>query len=133
MGIEPYILSSSLIGIVSQRLVKSLCNSCKKSHITTESEMEMLDIDNPIEIYEKNGCSACGNVGYSGRTGIYEMMIITKEIRDHINNNDTIDEIRETAFSSEGGMKTLTNSCKELIVNGKTTIEELLRITYSVE
>ncbi len=133
MGIEPYILSSSLIGIVSQRLVKSLCNSCKKAHITTESEMEILGLDKPIEIYEKNGCSACGNMGYSGRTGIYEMMIITKEIREHINKNESVDIIREAAFASAGGMKTLSNSCKELIINGKTTIDELLRITYSVE
>ena len=133
MGIEPYILSSSLVGIISQRLVKKLCSSCKKSHITTESEMEILGIEQPIEIYEKNGCSACGHTGYSGRTGIYEMMIINKEVREYISDNASVDTIREAAFAENSGMKTLDISCKELIINGKTTMDELIRVSYSVE
>ena len=133
MGIEPYILSSSLAGIISQRLVKKLCNSCKKSHITTESEMKLLGIDKPIEIFEKVGCSACGNTGYSGRTGIYEMMIVDKEVRENINNGDSVDDIRKTVFNAESKMKTLSMSCKEQIISGKTTLDELIRIAYSVE
>ncbi len=133
MGIEPYILSSSLVGIISQRLVKKLCNSCKTSHITTKSEMEILGIEQPIEIYERNGCSACGHTGYSGRTGIYEMMIINKEVREYISDNASVDTIREAAFSKDSGMKTLDVSCKELIINGKTTMDELIRVSYSVE
>ena len=133
MGIEPYILSSSLAGIISQRLVKKLCNSCKRSRITTESEMKILDIDKPIEIFDKVGCSACGNTGYSGRTGIYEMMIVDKEIRESINNGASTDDIRKTVFNQDSGMKTLSMSCKEQIISGKTTLEELVRIAYSVE
>ncbi|MDM8534736.1 ATPase, T2SS/T4P/T4SS family [Clostridiaceae bacterium HSG29] len=133
MGIEPYILSSSLAGIISQRLVKKLCNSCKKSHITTESEMRLLGIDKPIEIFEKVGCSACGNIGYSGRTGIYEMMIIDKEIREKINTGGSTDEIRRIVFNENSGMKTLSKSCKNLIISGKTTTDELIRVAYSVE
>ncbi len=133
MGIEPYILSSSLAGIISQRLVKKLCNSCKKSHITTESEMKLLGIDKPIEIFEKVGCSACGNTGYSGRTGIYEMMIVDKEVRENINNGASTDEIRNIVFNENSDMKTLSTSCKEQIIGGKTTLDELIRIAYSVE
>jgi len=133
MGIEPYILSSSLAGIISQRLVKKLCNSCKRSHITTESEMKILGIDKPIEIFNKVGCSACGNTGYSGRTGIYEMMIVDKEVRENINNGASTDDIRKTVFNEDSDMKTLSKSCKNLIISGKTTLDELIRIAYSVE
>lgn len=131
MGIERYIVATSVVGIISQRLVKQLCNSCKSPHITSESEMEILGLDQPIEIYQAEGCDACEGSGFSGRTAIYEIMVINKKIREMINAGRTVDDVKDYAIKN--GLNTLKKSCKNLIINGKTTINELVRVTYSVE
>ncbi|MCD6436119.1 MAG: Flp pilus assembly complex ATPase component TadA, partial [Clostridiales bacterium] len=130
MNIQPYVLATSLVGIISQRLVKKLC-SCKKKHVTSEFEMNILGLDEPIEIYEKNGCNACGGTGYSGRTAIHEIMIVNKDIRNLISGRANSDEIKELAIKN--GMKTLNESCIELVLDSVTTIEELLRVSYSID
>lgn len=131
MDVEPYILSSSLVGIISQRLVKKLCNSCKSSYETDEADMKVLGIDAPETIYEPRGCNACGRTGYSGRTAIHEIMVIDKKIRKLINANESADIIKEEAIKN--GMTTLNESCSELILKGDTSIEELIRVSYSID
>lgn len=131
MGVEPYILSSALTGVISQRLVKKLCNSCKRVHETTQYEMDLLGIDEPIEIYEKVGCKACGGTGYSERTAINEILVINKGIRNLINSNASTDDIKDIAIKD--GMMSLFDNCKELIIDGITSIEELIRVSYSIE
>lgn len=131
MGVERYIVATSVVGIISQRLVKQLCNSCKKPQITTPSQMKILGLDQPIEIYESQGCSACDNSGFSGRTAVYEIMMIDRNIREMVTNDASVDQIKQYAI--ENGMHTLKESCQNLIINGKTTIEELIRVTYSIE
>lgn len=131
MGIKPYVLASSLIGIISQRLVKRLCNSCKKAYITDEADMKTLGLNQPIEIYKKNGCSACGETGYAGRVAIHEMMIIDKEIKKKISDGASADEIKDTALKN--GMQHLEESCQELVIQGKTTIDELIKAAYTID
>jgi len=131
MDVEPYILSSSLVGIISQRLVKKLCNSCKIPHETENGDMEILNIDEAKTIYQPRGCNACGRTGYSGRTAIHEIMVIDKEIRKLINSNASADIIKEAAVKK--GMMTLNQSCSELILKGDTSIEELIRVSYSID
>jgi type IV pilus assembly protein PilB len=131
MDVEPYILSSSLVGIISQRLVKKLCNSCKSSYITSEADMKVLNIDEPKTIFEARGCNACGRTGYNGRTAIHEIMVIDKKIRKLINANVSADVIKDEAIKN--GMTTLNHSCSELILKGDTSIEELIRVSYSID
>jgi type IV pilus assembly protein PilB len=131
MDVEPYILSSSLIGIISQRLVKKLCSSCKSSYITDEIDMEVLNIEEPRTIYEPRGCNACGRTGYSGRTAIHEIMVIDKKLRKLINMNASADIIKDEAIKN--GLTTLNESCSELILKGDTSIEELMRVSYSID
>lgn len=131
MEVEPYILSSSLVGIISQRLVKKLCNSCKEIHHTTPTDMEILGISEPKSIFKAKGCNACGRSGFSGRTAIHEIMVIDKKIRQLINSNASADSIRDVAIKN--GMTTLNQSCSELILKGATSIEELIRISYSID
>jgi len=131
MDVEPYILSSSLVGIISQRLVKKLCNSCKSSYETDPSDMDILNIDEPKRIFEPRGCNACGRTGYSGRTAIHEIMVVDKSIRKLINANESADIIKEEAIKN--GMTTLNQSCSELILKGDTSIDELLRVSYSID
>ena len=125
------ILSSSLVGIISQRLVKKLCNSCKEIHQTTPSDMEILGISKPRSIFKAKGCNACGRSGFSGRTAIHEIMVIDKKIRQLINSNASADSIRDVAIKN--GMTTLNQSCSELILKGATSIEELIRISFSID
>ena len=131
MGIKPYILSSSIVGVISQRLVKKLCNSCKESKITTEAEMDILDLDSAIDIYEAKGCNACNQTGYSGRTAIHEIMIVNKELKTKISQGESAGVIKEQALKD--GMQTLNQSCSELVIKGETTIKELIKVTYTID
>ncbi|MGM0378356.1 MAG: GspE/PulE family protein [Bacillota bacterium] len=131
MGIKPYILSSSIVGIISQRLVKKLCNSCKESKVTTKSEMKELGLDSSKEIYKAKGCNACGQTGYSGRTAIHEIMLINKSLKRKISNGESAGKIKQQALKD--GMETLKESCSELVIKGKTSIEELIKVTYTID
>lgn len=127
MGIESYLISSSVVGIIAQRLVKKLCEKCKTLVELDETQKKSLGITDG-KIYQKNGCNHCNQTGYKGRTGIHEIMIINRGIREVIDRRGTMDEIEDIA--SKNGMTTLTQSCRELVLNGTTSYEEYLRVTY---
>lgn len=131
MGIEPYLVSASVVGVVAQRLVKRICPSCKESHKATEFERQMLNSDEELVLYKGKGCSACNGTGYRGRTAIHEIMPITRDIRNLIEKKASIDEIR--AASMANGTITLRETCKQLVLAGMTTIEEMTRVTYSLD
>ncbi|AZT90865.1 type II secretion system protein GspE [Caldicellulosiruptor changbaiensis] len=134
MGIENFLISSSLVGVISQRLVRKICPYCKEEYEPTETELKTLDIENKnnVKLYTGRGCALCNNKGYYGRTGIYEIMIVTEKLRRLIVKRDvSSDEIKELAIKE--GMKTLRQACKERVLNGTTTVEEYLRVTYSLE
>jgi general secretion pathway protein E len=112
MGIEPFLLSSSLIGAVAQRLVRKLCENCK----TFDGQH-----------WHAVGCEQCGHTGYQGRVGVYELLPTTEQIREQIHNQASEAEIRTTALKN--GMKTMREDGDRWIQAGVTTPEEVLRVT----
>lgn len=133
MDVEPYLVSSSIVGVTAQRLVKKICQNCKEEFTADEQQKEMLDLNknDEIKLFRGKGCNSCSNTGYKGRTAIHEIMIVDKETRSLINEGSTIDTIRE--LSIKNGMVTLRQNCIELALSGVTTVEEVLRVAYSLE
>lgn len=130
MGIEPYLVATSISGVIAQRLVRKICPKCSQEYDASEYEKKLLDEDpgRRIKIYRGTGCAYCDYTGYSGRTGIYEIMEIEREHREYIMHERSTDELRDLAVKK--GMKTLKRSCKDLVLNGITTIDELVKIAY---
>lgn len=133
MGIEPFLISTTLKGIVAQRLVKRLCPKCKQEYEPSDKEYECLDLfdKSDVHFYKPVGCNSCNNTGYSGRVGVYEVLPITANIRQLITQKATADEIKFVAMRE--GMSTIWRSCSKLVANGTTTVDELIRIAYIEE
>lgn len=134
MGVENFLISSSLVGVISQRLIRKVCPYCKEEYKPTEDELKTLDIEeqDDVKLYKGKGCPVCNNKGYYGRSGIYEIMIVTNELKRMIVKKDvSSDEIK--AVATKDGMKTLKEACRERVLNGITTVEEFLRVTYSLD
>lgn len=129
MGLAPYLVSSALVGIIAQRLIRKLCVECKEEYEASDYEKEILGVekDKSLTLYRKVGCNKCNNTGYKGRVGIYEIMQVNKEIRELINRDASVEEITNAALKN--GMKTLSKSAINVILKGNSTIEELLRVT----
>ncbi len=131
MGIEPYLVANALILIVAQRLVRRLCNKCKVANpLSPQSLIDLGFLPDEIKglkIYKPKGCPDCNNIGYKGRTGLFEVMSITDEIRELIVSGAHAIEIRNKAI--EQGMVTLRRSGLEKIKMGITSVEEVLRET----
>ena len=132
MGIEPYLLGDSLVGIIAQRLVRRLCE-CKKPKKADAVEKKILHIPQNEEatIYEPCGCQLCGQTGYRGRIGIYEIMTITKRIKRMIADGATAEELQ--AAAEEEGMSSLKNSAAKYVREGVTSVAEMVKVTYSAE
>lgn len=130
MGVAPYMVATSLIGIVAQRLTKVLCPACRKKRMSLPDENELMGIDHSIEIYEPKGCSECNDTGYKGRTAIHEILLSTPEMAQLITRGAKADEIEELA--KEQGCKLLRDNVSILVQNGKTSIDELVRVTYAI-
>jgi len=133
MGIEPFLISTALNGIVAQRLVKRLCDKCKQEYIPSDKEYGCLDLfdKSDVHFYKPVGCKACNNTGYVGRIGVFEVMPITSNIRQLITRGATTDEIKFVAMRE--GLNTIWRSCSKLVAQGITTIDELIRIAYIEE
>lgn len=129
MGVAPYLVSSALVGIIAQRLIRKLCIHCKEEYIESDYEKEILGVPKyqDLTLYRKVGCNRCSNTGYKGRVGIYEVMEINGEIRDLINADKPLEEITNAALRNN--MKTLNKSAMNVVLNGNSTVEELLRVT----
>lgn len=131
MGIEPYLVSSAVIGIVSQRLVKNLCEKCKESYEASYSEKKMLGVseDESLTLYKPVGCNAC-NQGYRGRSAVHELMPVDESLRRLIDSGANIDDIRSHAIKS--GMSTLLQAASELALAGLTSYDEVIRVGYTL-
>jgi type IV pilus assembly protein PilB len=129
MGIEPFLVAASLVGVVSQRLVRKICDKCKTKRMTDSIEMKLLKLQEPCEIYEGKGCPHCNQTGYKGRTAIHEVLVMNKEMRDLVNKRSSVEELKNMAASC--GTISLKDSCIQLVLNGTTTVEELIKVTYS--
>lgn len=135
MGIEPYLISASLIGVVSQRLLRKVCAYCKEKYILKKEIREGLKLDlgnlEKIELFCGRGCPQCFNTGYSGRLGIAEVLLLTTPIRELILSRPQEHRIKQKARLE--GMKTLREEGLEIALKGYTTLEEVLRVTVADE
>ena len=132
MGIEPYLLSSSILGVLAQRLVRTLCPFCKESYFP--SKEELADLHSPIDlkmVYKPHGCNECFHSGYKGRRGIFELMHLTGRIKKQMMHSADSSDLMRVA--REGGMATLRESGIKLIEEGVTSIAEVLRVTRGIE
>ncbi|MCS6985066.1 MAG: type II secretion system ATPase GspE [Leptospiraceae bacterium] len=132
MGIEPYLITSTCRGFMAQRLVRKLCPSCKKAKSIKASDLASLGY--PVSktkktytIYEGLGCKECMQTGYRGRTGVYELLVVTNRIREVISANPTLDEIKKVALQE--GMVPLRVAALQKVVDGETSLDEALRVT----
>jgi len=127
MGIEPFLVSSSVVGVLAQRLLRVLCDSCKRAYITDESEMSLIGLDEPCEVYAAEGCAICSNTGYTGRVGVYELLIVDAHIRKMINDGKSDVDIKIYA-TEELGMTTLLKEAKRHFLSGKISLEEVKKM-----
>ncbi len=132
MGIEPFLVSSSVILIVAQRLARKLCQNCKREQKISEASLIKIgfpkEIVGKVKCYEGAGCPACNNTGYKGRVALYEVMPIKDELKELIIQGGTAVEIKKEAVRL--GMATLRQSGIKKVIDGITTIEEILRVTF---
>ncbi|MPM04587.1 putative type II secretion system protein E [bioreactor metagenome] len=128
MGIEPFLVAESLSGIIAQRLVRRLCNDCKKKALTTPAEMEIMLLDKPAEICHPVGCPKCNGTGYKGRISLHEVMHINRPLRDAIQEEKSTEVLRDIA--KENGMMQLFDSCKQHVLEGTTSLNEMVKTVY---
>lgn len=127
MGIEPFLVSSSVVGVLAQRLSRVLCDKCKRPYMTDEAEMSLLGLENPSEVYAPTGCLECNNTGYTGRVGVYELLIVDTHIRRMINEGKSDIEIKKYAVETLG-MSTLFDEAKKHFLSGKISLEEVKKM-----
>ena len=130
MGVEPFLVGSSLIAVLAQRLVRVLCDSCRVGYEATDEELREIGVrppGRPVTVYKGEGCAQCGFTGYHGRVGIYEMMVVDDDIRGLITRNIDAKTIKKTAISK--GMGTLRADGARKVLAGVTSVAEVLRAT----
>ncbi|OUS25805.1 type II secretion system protein GspE [Gammaproteobacteria bacterium 45_16_T64] len=128
MGIEPFLLSSSLLGLLAQRLVRVLCSECKETYVPDESECLLLNCDTkaPPTLCRAKGCEECNHLGYHGRTGIYELITFDDELRTMVHNGASEQEL--AAYARQSGASIRDDGIRK-VLEGITTVEEVLRVT----
>jgi general secretion pathway protein E len=128
MGVEPFLLSSSLVAVLAQRLVRVLCDNCKEAFKASASDCELMGIDsaNPPTLYRAVGCSECNQLGYRGRTGIYELVEIDDEMRTRIHDGDSEQHLDAYARKHSPSMR---QDGWRRVLAGATTLEEVLRVS----
>jgi general secretion pathway protein E len=131
MGIQGYLISSSLLGVVAQRLVRKLCRNCKKAYTPPPSELIQLGLEpeqhKNARFYSPKGCPNCLNTGFKGRNGIFEVLVIDEDLRSLITRSGEMSAIRQMA--KKKGMITLQQDGIDKIVRGITSVDEVLRAT----
>lgn len=130
MGIEPFLLADSIVGVIAQRLVRRLCPNCKRPKKADDFEKEILNVEKnkDVDIYEPVGCNVCNDTGYYGRIGVYEIMPITPRIKTIINQKGSADNIKDVAL--EEGMSTIRMSATKYVLNGITSLTEMKRVSF---
>ena len=130
MGVESYLLADSVVGVIAQRLVRKLCKSCRKPRPATEAEKHLMGVpvDQDFTVYQPCGCPLCSETGFFGRIGVYEIMEMTPELKKIITAHGSTDEIKAAALAQ--GMHTLRMSAAQYVLEGVTTIEEMLKVSF---
>lgn len=131
IGVEPYMISSALRGVVSQRLVRKICPHCRKAYTPTEEEKRMVGIpeNEDVTFYKGEGCQECGRTGYRGRRGVFEILTLDAVLRREVANNASSEELTKTAL--ENGFVTMKDNCRRLVLEGVTTVSEAAKAINS--
>lgn len=129
MGIAPYLVAEAIIGIISQRLLRKLCSSCKRGYLADERDKKVLHEQNVHKLYTATGCPACNNTGYKGRIAIHEVLYLDNKMRTIIEKGSNAEELRTLALKD--GMVPLYENCRQLVLNGVTDIDEMVRTVYA--
>ena len=135
MGVEPFLVASSVIGILAQRLIRTLCPACKQKYVPSKELLQQLGLADKVgasdvHFYKETGCAKCKQYGYTGRSGIYELLVPNEKIRDLITKNASALVIQEEAMKA--GMKTLREAGLEKVIKGVTSVSEVLRVTEEI-
>jgi type II secretory ATPase GspE/PulE/Tfp pilus assembly ATPase PilB-like protein len=133
MGVEPFLIASSIIGILAQRLGRRICQNCKEPYKPPAEALHRVgftvdDTENVV-FYRGRGCDQCRHTGYRGRQGIFEMMVINEEIADLTVKRAPLSEIRNAALAN--GMRTLKMDGFQKVLEGTTTVEEVMRVVFT--
>ena len=133
MGVEPFLIASSIVGILAQRLARRICQNCKEPYKPPAEALHRVgfnvdDMENVV-FYRGRGCEQCRHTGYRGRNGIFEMMLVTEEVADLTVKRAPLSEIRAAALA--GGMKTLKMDGFQKVLEGLTTVEEVMRVVFT--
>lgn len=131
MGIEPFMVSTAVIGVVSQRLVRRICTNCREEYEPDVDEIALLKLKPGQKIYRGAGCSECNEKGYKGRIAIHEIVIMTKGMKALLQRRASEDEMRELAVKE--GTYMLADSAAQLVLEGITTVAEMNKVTYSID
>jgi general secretion pathway protein E len=130
MGVEPYLLASSLLGVLAQRLVRCLCPNCRRTEAPTTGEaavLERLGVAPARSLYRPIACDACGHTGYRGRTGIYELIVLDQSLSRLIHDQSGEPALREAC--ARAGVRSLAADGGRWLADGTTSLAELLRVT----
>ena len=131
IGVQPFLVGSCLNMVMAQRLIRRICKECKEEYTPTKEELAMIQLDakrlNGGKLFRGKRCAECRQTGYHGRMAIFEMIPMTRNIRELVFENANEDKIRETAL--QDNMVTLRESGNRRVLDGTTTIEEILRST----
>lgn len=132
MGIEPYLIADSTIGVIAQRLVRRLCSECKRQKKADAEELELLQMepDTDVTIYEPCGCPRCDGTGFKGRIGVYEIMEVSQPLKSIISKGGTAEDIKKKAL--EEGMSTLRMSATRYVLEGITSVQEMMRVSFDL-
>ncbi|MFH1898298.1 MAG: ATPase, T2SS/T4P/T4SS family [Candidatus Desantisbacteria bacterium] len=132
MGIEPFLISSTVVMSIAQRLVRRICPDCKEEYKESAKNLQAvgvrIDSSREVTLSRGTGCDRCKGIGYKGRLAIFEVMVLTEEIRQHILNREPSQIIKQSAMN--GGMISLREAALRKVVAGLTTVEEVLRLTF---
>ncbi|HHX62090.1 MAG TPA: Flp pilus assembly complex ATPase component TadA [Epulopiscium sp.] len=131
MGSQPYMIGSSVRGVIAQRLVRRICKNCKEIYIITMEEHHLTQIPLDATLYIGKGCQSCNQSGYEGRFAVHEVFVIDMHMQDFISKNkQTSEELRKKAIKA--GMRTLQENTRWNVLEGNTTVHEMLRVTYEL-
>ena len=131
MGLEPYMVSTALVGVVSQRLVRRVCTNCREAIEPDEYDIETLRLEPGQKIYHGKGCSECSEKGYKGRIAIHEIVVMTKKMKALLEKRASEEDMRQLAVTE--GTQMLQESARALVLEGITTVDELNRVAYTID
>jgi type IV pilus assembly protein PilB len=135
MGIEPFLITSSLIGVLAQRLVRVICSKCKEEYVPPADALKRLGVEaerhSGVHLFRGRGCDACRKTGYKGRIGVFELMVVSERLRELVVSGAPTEQLRNAAI--EEGMRSLKHDAVQKVLEGVTTFEEMLRVVFVSE